>query len=77
MRGQASQPSGKYETPASLACVYGLTAPVAGCNPTTLTTVLNTGSKVVAIVDAYDYPTATNDLSTFSSEFGAAAHHRQ
>jgi len=70
VRAKNSEPSGKYETPASLACVYGLTTPVSGCNPTTLKTVLNTGSKMVAIVDAYDYPTATNDLTTFSSYFG-------
>ena len=73
VRGEASAPSGKYETPASLACVYGLTAPVSGCNPTTLKTVLTTGSKMVAIVDAYDYPTATSDLTAFSSYFGLPA----
>ncbi len=69
----ASMPSGKYETPASLACVYGLTAASPGCNPETLKTVLTTGSKVVVIVDAFDYPTAANDLSTFSTQFGLPA----
>ena len=73
IRGQASEPTGKYETPASLACVYGLTAQVSGCNPTTLKTVLTTGSKIVAIVDAYDYPTATNDLTAYSKQFGLPA----
>ena len=28
------------------------------------------GSNVIAIVDAYDYPTATSDFQTFSQEFG-------
>jgi kumamolisin len=69
----ASQPSGKYETPASLACVYGLTKAVKGCNPSTLTTVAPTGSKMVAIVDAFDYPTATNDLTVYSNYFGLPA----
>ncbi len=70
MRQPASIPSGKYETPASLACVYGLTTFVTGCNPETLKTVATTGSKVVVIVDAFDYPTAMNDLSTYSAQFG-------
>ena len=69
----ASQPSGKYETPASLACVYGLTPKVTGCNPETLKTVTTGGSKVVAIVDAYDYPNAASDLAVFSKQFGLPA----
>ena len=47
-------PSG--ETPASLRAVYNL--PSSG------------GNGVVAIVDAFDYPTAENDLNVFSSQFG-------
>ena len=50
-------PSG--ETPASLRSVYNL--PSSG------------GSGVIAIVDAYDYPTAENDLNVFSSQFGLPA----
>jgi len=65
-----SAPSGKYETPASLACVYGLTTFTSGCNPETLTTVATGGSKIVAIVDAFDDPTATNDITTYSKQFG-------
>src|SRR6266511_2421164 len=49
-----SAPSG--ETPQSLRPVYNL--PSAG------------GSQVIAIVDAYDYPTAENDLNVFSQQFG-------
>jgi subtilase family serine protease len=71
--GRNSAPSGKYETPASLGCVYGLTTFVTGCNPETLTTVPTGGSRMVAIVDAFDYPTATNDLTTFSKYFGLPA----
>src|ERR1700719_1818455 len=47
-------PSG--ETPQSLRSVYDL--PSSG------------GSGVIAIVDAYDYPTAENDLNVFSTESG-------
>jgi len=69
----ATGPYGKFETPASLACVYGLTAKTDGCNPETLTNVATTGSKIVAIVDAYDYPTAAADLAVFSKRFGLPA----
>jgi kumamolisin len=48
-----SHPSG--ETPDSLRSVYNL--PSTG------------GSGIIAIVDAYDYPTAENDLNVFSTTF--------
>ena len=44
------------ETPQSLRSVYDL--PSSG------------GSGIIAIVDAYDYPTAENDLNVFSTQFG-------
>lgn len=46
----------KGETPASLRAVYSL--PSTG------------GSGIIAIVDAYHYPTAANDLAVFSKQFG-------
>src|SRR5438309_1523990 len=49
-----TSPSG--ETPASIRPVYNL--PSTG------------GSGIIAIVDAFDYPTAENDLNVFSSTFG-------
>ena len=58
-----------FETPASLACEYHLLPQTAGCNPNAVTTPVNTGSKVIAIVDAYDYPTAQADLTAFSQQF--------
>jgi subtilase family serine protease len=72
---EVSQPvSGYYaETPATLACLYGLVTVTSGCNPETLTTVATGGSKAIAIVDAYDYPTALADLTAFSKQFGVAA----
>jgi subtilase family serine protease len=63
-------PYGKFETPASLACVYGVAAKTKGCNPETLTKVANTGSRIIAIVDAYDDATAVNDLNVYSQQFG-------
>jgi subtilase family serine protease len=66
-------PSGKYETPPSLACLYGVTKFVKGCNPETLTTVATGGANAIAIVDAYDFPTAVNDLGVFSKQFGLPA----
>jgi subtilase family serine protease len=62
------------ETPASLGCVYGLVPnPVSGCPIATTTEVPTGGSGVIVIVDAYDYPSAAADLTTFSNEFGLAA----
>jgi subtilase family serine protease len=60
-----------YETPASLACVYGLTTFQAGCNPNNSSLMNPTGgSHTIAIVDAYDNPDAENDLAWFSLQFG-------
>ena len=73
----APGPSYFYETPASLGCVYRLTSVSSaqiGCNPTDAT-LLNPsgGAKAIAIVDAYDYPTALSDLQIFSAQFGLTA----
>lgn len=59
-----------YETPGSLACLYGLVSPTTGCNPNTALTVPTSGSKAVAIVDAYHYATALSDLKKYSTQFG-------
>jgi subtilase family serine protease len=69
VRAPSATPTGRFETPASLACVYGLVKPVKGCNPATVSAVPATGSKVIAIVDAYDDPTAVNDLTVYSQQF--------
>ncbi len=52
----------KGETPASIRAVYNL--------PSSVT---SGGSQTIAIVDAFDYATAANDLSVFSSQFGLPA----
>ena len=62
-----------YETPASLACIYGLVPATPGCNPNTTTTNPTGGSQSIAIVDAYDYPTAASDLAVFSAQFDLPA----
>jgi len=64
-----------YETPASLGCVYGLSAAVAGCNPNSVTAAPDAGTsgKAIAIVDAYHYPSAERDLAAFSAQFGLPA----
>jgi len=66
-----------YETPASLGCVYRLTSvspAQIGCNPTDSTLPNPSGgARAIAIVDAYDYPTAFSDLQIFSAQFGVPA----
>jgi subtilase family serine protease len=59
-----------YETPASLACIYHVVTPVAGCNPNVVTNTPAGGSQTIAIVDAYDDPEAEADLAYFSDQFG-------
>jgi len=62
-----------FETPASLACHYGLVpggSATAACNPNSTTTVPTGGSNTIAIVDAYDDPSAPGDLAWFSLQFG-------
>jgi subtilase family serine protease len=68
-----------YEVPASIACVYNLVGALEPpgvapeCNPYKATVNPYLGEKGVAIVDAYDDPSAYNDLQTFSGQFGVAA----
>lgn len=63
------------ETPASLACVYGVGKAYTGCSPATGTSAnLATGGwGAIALVDAYDDPKAASDLAAFSSYFGLPA----
>jgi len=69
----ADNPPSTCETPASLACVYGLTANVPGC-PIQGTTALPTGGwGAIAVVEAYDNPYAEQDLGIFSAQFGLPA----
>ena len=72
---RSSTPVG--ETPGSLACVYGTASTPSNCPITGKISsgnnglpVASGGGGVIAIVDAYDYPTAENDLNVFSTQFG-------
>jgi len=62
-----------YNTPASIACVYGLvplTTASGYCNPNDPGTDPTGGSQTIAIVDAYDDPWIAPDLAYFSAAFG-------
>ena len=63
-----------YETPASLACIYGLVRSDShGCNPNVVLTNPTGGTRAIAIVDAFDNPNAASDLAYFDAQFGIAA----
>ncbi len=62
-----------FETPASLACVYGVTSTTLGCNPNASLPNSTKGSKAIAIVDAYDNCDIKSDLATFSTQMGLPA----
>jgi kumamolisin len=60
-----------FETPASLGCVYRLVSTVVPyCNPNVVTENSTGGSRLIAVVDAFDDPNAMSDLNAFSSQFG-------
>jgi kumamolisin len=62
------------ETPASLGCVYKVGPIYTGCNPATGGTNHPTGGwGAIALVDAYDNPTAATDIVTFDSKYGLPA----
>jgi kumamolisin len=61
------------ETPASLACAYGLTPRVLGCRPNSVHQIAPGGSKMIAVVDAYHDRTAVHDLTRFSQAFNLPA----
>lgn len=58
------------ETPESIACRYRVVGAVAGCNPNVAVIVPSGGSQTIAIVDAYDDPSAYGDLAYFSDQMG-------
>ena len=60
-----------FETPASIACVYRLVPHhVPGCDPNVTTVNPSGGGGAIALVDAFDLPTAASDLDRFSKQFG-------
>lgn len=65
----SSSPSADCETPASIACIYGLTPQVTGCPINGTTAVPSGGWGAIALVEAYDNPYAESDLATFSAQY--------
>lgn len=61
------------ETPSSLACVYNLRTPVAGCPISDTGPSPQGGHGAIALVDAYDNPQAENSLAVYSARFGLPA----
>ena len=60
-----------WETPTSLACIYRLVSTlVPGCPVNGTTAVPRGGNGIIAVVNAFDYPTAGVDLTVFSRQFG-------
>jgi subtilase family serine protease len=60
-------------TPASVACIYGLVRQTHGCDPRVVLKTARGGSQVIAIVDAFHNPTALADLQRFSTDLGLPA----
>jgi kumamolisin len=60
---------GNGETPASIACIYGVTPPTTGC-PKNGTVLPTGGAKAIAVVEYGQYSNVQNDLNTFSAQFG-------
>lgn len=58
------------ETPASVACVYGLVPPVPGCPVASTTAVPTGGWGTIAVIENCVHPGAENDLLHFSQQFG-------
>jgi kumamolisin len=60
------------ETPSSIACIYGVTAPTDGC-PKNGTVLPNGGTKAIAVVEYGHNTTLQNDMNTFTTQFGLPA----
>ena len=66
-------PGAFFETPASLGCIYHLVRrEVQGCNPdvTTENPNVGKGAGAIALIEAFDDPTAVADLAMFTAQFG-------
>jgi kumamolisin len=72
--GPFAQPENTYaEYPDSIGCVYGVSTVYAGCVPGANGDHPTGGWGAIALVDAYNDPTAKSDLEYFSAYFGLAA----
>jgi len=57
------------ENPLSLACIYDLVTRTKGC-PQTSKILPTGGTKAIALVEAYDNPDASTDITTFATAYG-------
>ncbi len=60
------------ETPASIACIYGVTAPTSGC-PKNGTLLPTGGAKAIAVVEYGHNTTVQSDMNAFTTHFGLPA----
>ncbi len=60
------------ETPASIACIYGVTPPTNGC-PKNGTVLPTGGAKAIAVVEYGQYSNVQSDFNTFNTQFGLPA----
>ncbi len=67
--GGSLSPLDYGETPGSLACIYGLTPSTPGCTVKGATTVPNTGSGAIVIMDGSDDLNALAEIGIFHSQF--------
>jgi len=67
--GNSLSPLAYGETPASLACIYGLTAYLPGCKIQGTTAVPMGGSGAIVIIDGQDDPNALAEIQLFHSQF--------
>lgn len=60
------------ETPASVACIYGVTAPTNGC-PKSGNVLPTGGSKAIAVIEYGQYSAVQSDFNAFNTQFGLPA----
>jgi len=65
-------PPAGAETPASIACIYGVTPPTNGC-PRSGSPVATGGTKAIAVVDYGHNSTLQSDFNTFNTQYGLPA----
>ncbi|MFZ0705357.1 MAG: S53 family peptidase [Candidatus Korobacteraceae bacterium] len=57
------------ETPASVACIYGVVPPTSGC-PKSGSLISTGGAKAIAVVEYGGYPTVQSDFDAYNAQWG-------
>ncbi len=60
------------ETPASVACIYGVVPPTSGC-PKSGSVLPTGGAKAIAVVEYGGYPTVQSDFNAYNTQWGLPA----